>query len=410
MIGFQNSMIGIFGEFLRGGGVVRVDNPSELYFLYDILRDTTYNFFNLNKTSDAQLIAMTGSRNPRYMDLSRDRMTQVGGDSVRSEEVILRERCLFYHLRDNYGFEGFPVFFHVREIWDDNLYALDRKMVATMGVPENLVHQVEGFYETGINPLIVNEFNPSTLIPSIRVTSTTYQIQKADVDPNDPNAEFRADLLVNTLRPDMAYPICVLTDMIIATIKSMQAFTKAQTDTEFYTNIIMCGEMDRIVATDDPYNGYPENYIWGLLSKLRGITHSNGQTVLKLDNVSQLRDMDKYFSYLAKGDPTKIDIRNLPIYVEGEDPFPLYFYYDGVYGLPHFDQTVNDGVTVVTYDEIIGIKTTIEERFDFIINVLSPILMSFPMRGTVVPAKFVHSIRDVMYQDMVSQENPQKPN
>ena len=86
MIGFQNSMIGIFGEFLRGGGVVRVDNPSELYFLYDILRDTTYNFFNLNKTSDAQLIAMTVSRNPRYMDLSRDRMTQVGGACVRREE------------------------------------------------------------------------------------------------------------------------------------------------------------------------------------------------------------------------------------------------------------------------------------------------------------------------------------
>ena len=32
MIGFQNSMIGIFGEFLRGGGVVRVDNPSRTVF------------------------------------------------------------------------------------------------------------------------------------------------------------------------------------------------------------------------------------------------------------------------------------------------------------------------------------------------------------------------------------------
>ena len=77
MLGFQNTMIGVFGEFLRGGGVVRIYSPTELYLLFDILRDTTYNFFNLNKTSDAQLIAMVGSRNPRYMDLSRDRLTTV---------------------------------------------------------------------------------------------------------------------------------------------------------------------------------------------------------------------------------------------------------------------------------------------------------------------------------------------
>ena len=193
MLGFQNTMIGVFGEFLRGGGVVRVYSPTELYLLFDILRDTTYNFFNLNKTSDAQLIAMVGSRNPRYMDLSRDRLTTV----QRTEEVILRERCVYYHLKDNYGFEGFPAYFHVRETWDDNLYSKDPEMMKIMGVPDELMHQVEFFYESRSKSLVINEFNPSTLSESIKIMNSPYRVQVGVNKPDDPNAGFNADLLIN---------------------------------------------------------------------------------------------------------------------------------------------------------------------------------------------------------------------
>lgn len=401
MIGFQNTMIGVFGEFLRGSGVVRIYSPTELYLLFDILRDTTYNFFNLNKTSDAQLIAMVGSRNPKYMDLSRDRMS---GTPDRPEEVILRERCLYYHLRDNYGFEGFPAYFHVRETWDDNLYSKDPVMLQIMGVPENLVHQVEFLYESGSKPLVINEFNPATLSESIRVMNSPYHLQPGDNNPNDPNAGFNSDLLINSLNDRIVYPVCVLTDPIVAMIKGMSVFTDAQAKTDFYINRILSDSMNYIMAFDDPYRNLPPEAINGLLATVRGITMGPQLTALELGNMGQLKDMDEYFSYLAFGDPTKMEIPKE--YLEEENPFPLYFYYDRQFGVPHLDREPPEGFVVVIYSKIEGVVHAITDRFEFIVNMLSPILMSFPMRPTVVPPKYVHSVRDIMFSDMVSGIHP----
>ena len=396
MLGFQNTMIGVFGEFLRGGGVVRIYSPTELYLLFDILRDTTYNFFNLNKTSDAQLIAMVGSRNPRYMDLSRDRLTTV----QRTEEVILRERCIYYHLKDNYGFEGFPAYFHVRETWDDNLYSKDPEMMKIMGVPDELMHQVEFFYESGSKPLVINEFNPSTLSESIKIMNSPYRLQLGVNKPDDPNAGFNADLLINSLNDKIAYPVCVLTDPVVAMIKGMSIFTDAQAKTDFYVNHILSDAMNYIITVDDPYQNLPQEAINGLLATVRGITMGYQLTALELDNMGQLKDMDEYFSYLAFGDPTKMRIPEE--YLQDENPFPLYFYYDRQFGVPHLSKEPPEGFIVIIYSKIEGVVHAISERFSFIINMLSPILMSFPMRSTVVPPKYVHSIRDVMFSDMVT--------
>lgn len=397
MLGFQNTMIGVFGEFLRGGGVVRVYSPTELYLLFDILRDTTYNFFNLNKTSDAQLIAMVGSRNPRYMDLSRDRLTTI----QRTEEVILRERCVYYHLKDNYGFEGFPAYFHVRETWDDNLYSKDPEMMKIMGVPDELVHQVEFFYESGSKPLVINEFNPSTLSESIKIMNSPYRLQFGVNKPDDPNAGFNADLLINSLNDKITYPVCILTDPVVAMIKGMSIFIDAQSKTDFYVNHVLSDAMNYIMAIDDPYRNLPPEVINGLLATVRGITMGYQSTALELDNMGQLKDMDEYFSYLAFGDPTKMQIPEE--YLQDENPFPLYFYYDRQFGVPHLSKEPPEGFIVVIYSKIEGVVHAISERFSFIVNMLSPILMSFPMRSTVVPPKYVHSVRDVMFSDMVTE-------
>ena len=124
-------------------------------------------------------------------------------------------------------------------------------------------------------------------------------------------------------------------------------------------------------------------------------------TALELDNMGQLKDMDEYFSYLAFGDPTKMQIPEE--YLQDENPFPLYFYYDRQFGVPHLSKEPPEGFIVVIYSKIEGVVHAISERFSFIVNTLSPILMSFAMRSTVVPPKYVHSVRDVMFSDMVTE-------
>ena len=159
--------------------------------------------------------------------------------------------------------------------------------------------------------------------------------------------------------------------------------------------------MNYIMAVDDPYQNLPQEAINGLLATVRGITMGYQLTALELDNMGQLKDMDEYFSYLAFGDPTKMRIPEE--YLQDENPFPLYFYYDRQFGVPHLSKEPPEGFIVIIYSKIEGVVHAISERFSFIVNMLSPILMSFPMRSTVVPPKYVHSIRDVMFSDMVTE-------
>ena len=70
--GFIREMVGLFGNFLMGGAVVRINDPHQLYQFHKMLRHSLYNFFNTTLMTDADLLAYTASKNLKHLDLSRD--------------------------------------------------------------------------------------------------------------------------------------------------------------------------------------------------------------------------------------------------------------------------------------------------------------------------------------------------
>lgn len=105
-----NVNMSIMGDFLNGQAVMKIANPQELYIAMSLFRHTTYNFFNMNLMDDARLLAVTGSRNPKYMDVSRDidvrEVHGIPADMVTTTKLL--QRAVYYNLRDFYNFHGFP--------------------------------------------------------------------------------------------------------------------------------------------------------------------------------------------------------------------------------------------------------------------------------------------------------------
>lgn len=400
MIGFQNAMTGIFGEFLHGNGVVRCDTPSDLYALMDILRDTTFNFFNLNATSDAKLIAMVGSKNPRYMDTSRDISPAGFGDKQKLPiDILMRERCLYYYMigmKDS-GFKGFPAFFHVRFDWSDDIYSISQDLLDATNAPKEIFRQIEVFYPAGLQPLVLNEFNPLTMQQSVEVINSPWKL----IRKGEQGEEFSPDLLVSTINENIGYPVCTVSNAVISTLKAMQGFVHAQKEMEHFVNNGLFWEMHNAMINDDPYGLQPEEKAYRVVDIVRG------QAVLVIPNMGVLQEFANYMDYLAKGDPSKL---NLKEYFNGDlsdEDFPLYFTYDPTFADPVLFKYVPDGLHIVEFKEISGYLEEIRNRYEFTINMLKPALISYPLYGTVVPPKFIHSIRDIMYSDIKAQKENQ---
>lgn len=386
-----NVNMSIVGDFLNGQAVMKIANPYELYIAMSLFRKTTYNFFNMNLMDDARLLAVTGSRNPKYMDVSRDIDTRdalgMSPDLITTTKLL--QRSVYYHLRDFYNFHGFPVYLHVRSTWNDDLYSLNSTVVLEMNTPPEIHKQIEFLYENNGQLYILNEFNPSTLCKSPRIENSPWKVMRPQVDGDVD--DYRPNMLTNTINPDVAYPICAI-DQGITLLKYI---TERFSDTQIkiQTNTLeLFDVMNTIMNVDDPYMGSSE-YSGDLYSKFYGFM-CLGNPVMEIESASDLSDLATIFSFFTKGNPVALELPD----TDG----PYWLKYDMRWEMPTFIGKPDDDVTVIRYKDIAGFIKEMSERYLFILNLSKPLLMSLPLYNAVIPPSFVHSIRDIMYEEMSS--------
>jgi hypothetical protein len=384
-----NVNMSIMGDFLNGQAVMKIANPQELYIAMSLFRHTTYNFFNMNLMDDARLLAVTGSRNPKYMDVSRDidvrEVHGIPADMVTTTKLL--QRAVYYNLRDFYNFHGFPVYLHVRNTWNDDLYGLKNAIVQEMNTPPELHKQIELLYENNGQLYVLNEFNPNVLCKSPRIENSPWKVMVPQAGGD--TDEYRPAMLANTINVDISYPICVIDQCVTLLKYIMERFSDTQI--RIQTNTLELFDMMRIImVVDDPYMGSNE-LSENLYDKFRGFM-CFGNPVMEIESASDLADLATIFSFFTKGNPVALEIPD----TDG----PYWLKYDTKWEMPTFIDKPVDDTIVVRYKDIVGFIKEMTERYMFILNLSKPLLMSLPLYNAVIPPNFVHSIRDIMYKEM----------
>ena len=391
--GFIREMVGLFGNFLMGGAVVRINDPHQLYQFHKMLRHSLYNFFNTTLMTDADLLAYTASRNLKHLDLSRD----ANGNKLplKMKTQILLDRAIYYYMADNYDFYGFPVYFRARtEGWDDNQWTLDRDMLQIMGAPEKNVIQIEMLYSDGDQLLMINEFNPATLINSPKIPSSLWKFMAPTQEQQDAVDHLIKQALVNRLNDKKQYEIAMLSDPTIAMVSSVADYVNAQRTIDDNVKTLN-NSVAYMMTVDDPCGNDDA------VSKIMQFLFT-GTVAIQFFNKDDVKKIFSMMSFVAKG-----DIALIPIPDPGENGILLW--YDGRWGQPQYStESLPEGIEPVKYSEL---AATIEEwttREVFIYSMCKNLMLTYPILNAAIPPLYVHSIRDEVYEELSGDKSDAK--
>lgn len=383
--GFIREMVGLFGNFLLGGAVVRINDPHQLYQLHKLLRHSLYNFFNTTLMSDADLLAYTASKNLKHLDLSRDIRGQELPLQMKTQ--VLLDRAIYYYMMDNYDFYGFPVYFRARtEGWDDNQWSLDREMLSIMGAPEKNIVQIEMIYSNGDQLRVINEFNPATMIASPRVPTSIWQFMFPTQEQQDKEDHLIPQALVNRLNDKKQYDIAELSDPTISMASSVSDYVSAQRVISENVKTLN-NSVAYMMTIDDPCGN--DDAVAKIMQFL-----FTGTVAIQFFNKDDVKKIYSMMSFVAKG-----DISLIPVPDPGDDGILLW--YDGRWGQPHFSTELPpEGIEVVKYTSL---AATIEEwttREVFIYSMCKNLMITYPILNAAIPPLYVHAIRDEVYEEL----------
>lgn len=386
--GVIREMVGLFGNFLMGGAVVQINDPHQLYQFHKLLRHSMYNFYNTTLMSDADLLAYTASKNLRHLDMSRD-VNSNGELPLQMKTQVLLDRAIYYYMIDNYKLSGFPVYFRARtEGWDDNLWTLDRDMLQAMGAPEKNIIQIDMLYSNEDQLLMLNEFNPATLIKSPTIPKSLWVRMAPTPEQQDESEMFIAPALVHRLNDKKQYQIAMLSDPTIAMISSATDYVIAQKSIESNVNTLNHAVAFMMVA-DDPAGPNADESVDKIMQFL-----FTGTVAIQFFDKKDVKEIFSMMSFVAKGDISKVDIPD-----PGDDG--LFLWYDGRWGQPHYSTELPpEGIEVVKYSQLASTITEWTTREIFIYSMCKNLMITLPIINSAIPPLYVHSIRDEVYEEL----------
>lgn len=412
---FQMEMARLFNMFTLGEAVIKVNDPDQMYMMYEMFRDTSIIFCNTNKMTDVDLIASVAQNRLRCLDLSKDRL--FGHEHLMpSPEHRLKTRALYYYLKEgNFGFKGFPVYLHVLFKWDDSKYALDPTMLRAMNIPQNYLRQVEFMYASNQDLMGLNEMNPLTLIP-ITIGNTSALWAEVPPDITEDDDEFIPSMLVHRLNEKRRYPIAIIPDLGLYDIQDMvytynQALARcSMSGVSFINQVIRSfatlnsdGKIDRCTLLGDDSKG---NTAKSLIAVNDLLIVMNGEACFYFEKKEHFDVFAALFDFQAFD---LVSTYQVPQDPETQEMIPFWFWFNEwrrvqmrVTGHPELQEIRFTETHYLAYKEI-------DKRMMYALNAVQNLTLSMPCLGGTLPPRFIWALRDIVIEEKAQEELPPEP-